>query len=50
VFVYRLVAAGTVEERILALQDSKRALMDAALGDGAAAAGLTKEDLLALLA
>jgi superfamily II DNA or RNA helicase len=50
VFVYRLVAAGTVEERILALQDSKRALMDAALGDGAAAAGLTKADLLALLA
>jgi hypothetical protein len=50
VFVYRLVAAGTVEERILTLQDSKRALMDAALGDGAAAAGLTKEDLLALLA
>ena len=39
VFVYRLVAAGTVEERILALQDSKRALMDAALGDGTAAAG-----------
>jgi superfamily II DNA or RNA helicase len=50
VFVYRLVAAGTVEERILVLQDSKRALMDAALGDGAAAAGLTKADLMALLA
>jgi SNF2 family DNA or RNA helicase len=50
VFVYRLVSTGTVEERILTLQDSKRALMDAALGDGAAAAGLTKADLLALLA
>jgi len=50
VFVYRLVATGTVEERILTLQDSKRALMDAALGDGAAAAGLTKDDLMALLA
>ncbi|HVV48142.1 MAG TPA: DEAD/DEAH box helicase, partial [Polyangia bacterium] len=50
VFVYRLVAADTVEERILALQDSKRALMDAALADGAAAAGLTKADLLQLLA
>jgi superfamily II DNA or RNA helicase len=50
VFVYRLIAADTVEERILALQDSKRALMDAALGDGGgAAAGLTKADLLALL-
>jgi len=50
VFVYRLIAADTVEERILALQDSKRALMDAALADGAAAAGLTRADLLALLA
>ncbi len=50
VFVYRLIAADTVEERILALQDSKRALMDAALADGAAATGLTKADLLALLA
>jgi SNF2 family DNA or RNA helicase len=50
VFVYRLVATDTVEERILALQDSKRALMDAALGDGSAAAGLTKDDLMALLA
>jgi superfamily II DNA or RNA helicase len=49
VFVYRLIAAGTVEERILALQDSKRALMDAALEGGDAAAGLTKDDLLALL-
>ena len=50
VFVYRLIAADTVEERILALQDSKRALMDAALADGGAAGGLTKADLLALLA
>ena len=50
VFVYRLVAEATVEERILVLQEKKRALMDAALGDGAAAAGLTKADLLALLA
>ena len=49
VFVYRLVATGTVEERILTLQDSKRALMDAALADGAAAAGLTRDDLIALL-
>jgi SNF2 family DNA or RNA helicase len=49
VFVYRLVAAATVEERILALQDAKRALMDAALGDASSAAGLTRDDLLALL-
>jgi SNF2 family DNA or RNA helicase len=49
VFVYRLVSSNTVEERILTLQDSKRALMDAALADGAAAAGLTRDDLIALL-
>jgi superfamily II DNA or RNA helicase len=49
VFVHRLVAAGTVEERILALQAKKRALADAALSGAAAAASLTREDLLALL-
>ena len=48
-FVYRLVAPGTVEERILALQAKKRALADAALGGAAAAASLTRDDLLALL-
>jgi SNF2 family DNA or RNA helicase len=50
VLIYRLVALGTVEERILKLQEQKRALFEAALGEGTAAAGLTKEDLLALLA
>jgi len=49
VFIYRLVALGTVEERILALQEQKRALFEAALGDGGAAGGLTRDDLLALL-
>jgi SNF2 family DNA or RNA helicase len=49
VFVYRLVAAGTVEERILTLQEKKRALGEAALGEGGAAASLTRDDLLALL-
>ena len=49
VLVYRMIAQGTVEERILALQDKKRALFDAALGDAAAgAAGITRADLLAL--
>jgi SNF2 family DNA or RNA helicase len=48
VFVYRLVAQGTVEERILALQASKRALFEAALEGGAGAGALTREDLLAL--
>jgi superfamily II DNA or RNA helicase len=50
VMIYRLVAVDTVEERILELQQRKRAIGEAALGDAAAAASLTREDLLALLA
>jgi superfamily II DNA or RNA helicase len=50
VMVYRLVSKGTVEERILGLQEKKRALFDAAMGEASAAASLTKDDLLALLA
>jgi SNF2 family DNA or RNA helicase len=49
VMVYRLVARDTVEERILALQASKRALADAALGDADRAVSLTRDDLMALL-
>jgi SNF2 family DNA or RNA helicase len=47
--VYRLVALDTVEERILTLQESKRSLANAALGDADQAAGLTRDDLLRLL-
>jgi SNF2 family DNA or RNA helicase len=50
VFVHRLVAENTVEERILALQDKKRGLMAVATDGAALAAGITREDLLALLA
>ncbi|MBL4632918.1 MAG: DEAD/DEAH box helicase [Kofleriaceae bacterium] len=49
VMVYRLVTRDTVEERILALQHSKRSLADAALGEADRATSLTREDLLALL-
>jgi superfamily II DNA or RNA helicase len=49
VMVYRLVARDTVEERILALQDKKRALANAALGGADRATALTRDDLLALL-
>jgi superfamily II DNA or RNA helicase len=49
VFVHRLVAKDTVEERILGLQEKKRALAEAALGAGEAAMSLTRDDLLALL-
>ncbi len=50
VMVYRLVARDTVEERILALQQHKRELAEAALGAAEQAASVTREDLLALLA
>ncbi len=50
VMVYRLVAEETVEERILLLKEAKRGIADAALGEAARAASLTRDDLLALLA
>jgi SNF2 family DNA or RNA helicase len=50
VLVYHLIAEATVEERILALQAHKRTLADAALAGAERAAGLTREDILALLA
>jgi len=48
VFVYRLVAKDTVEERILLLQEKKRAVADAALGEAGRATSITREDLMAL--
>jgi hypothetical protein len=51
VLVHRLVSEDTVEERILALQDKKRALAQAATeGAASGAASITRDDLLALLA
>ncbi len=50
VLVHRVVARGTVEERILALQEKKRALAAAAVGDGGAATAITRDELLGLLA
>ncbi|MGK4006016.1 DEAD/DEAH box helicase [Sorangium sp. So ce1036] len=49
VLVHRLVAKDTVEEGILALQEQKRAIAGAALGEADRAVSLTREDLLALL-
>jgi superfamily II DNA or RNA helicase len=49
VFVYRVIARDTVEERILALQEHKRGLAEAALGEGTRAGGVTREELIALL-
>ena len=50
VSVYRLVARETVEERILELQERKRALAEAALSGADRASAITREDLLGLLA
>ncbi|HYO55901.1 DEAD/DEAH box helicase [Archangium sp.] len=49
VMVYRLVSQGTVEEKILTLQDKKRALFESALGGASGAAALTRADLMQLL-
>ena len=50
VFAYRLIARDTVEEKVLALQASKRELADAILGgDGRLIADLKREDLEMLL-
>jgi len=51
VFVYKLVCAGTIEERMLQLQASKSELARAVLAGGQGVAGtLTRDDLLALFA
>ena len=50
VFAYRLIARGTVEEKVLALQQTKRELADAILGgDGSLLTDLKREDLELLL-
>lgn len=49
VLVHRLVAEDTVEERILLLQERKRALAAAALGGADAATAITRDELLELL-
>ena len=50
-FVYKLVVAGSIEERMLALQQRKTALTEGVLGaDGAAAPKFSAEDLQGLLA
>ncbi|MSP93105.1 MAG: DEAD/DEAH box helicase [Myxococcales bacterium] len=49
VTVYRLVARGTIEEAILALHATKRSLVADVLDGSGQAAGLTTEDLVALI-
>ena len=50
VFVHHLYVAGSVEERMLQLQERKRKLADALLGGGAQASSLSVEDIETLLA
>lgn len=51
VFVYKLVAANTVEERIQQMQQRKQALADNLFNEaGTTALGLDQEALLSLLA
>jgi SNF2 family DNA or RNA helicase len=51
VFVYKLIAAGSIEEKIVALQEKKAALAAAILsGDGANAVKFSADDLDGLLA
>jgi SNF2 family DNA or RNA helicase len=50
VFAYRLIARDTVEEKVLALQQSKRDLADAIISaDNSVMRNLTREDLDLLL-
>ena len=49
VTVYKLVLAGSVEEQILALHGSKRALVDSMLAEQDGGNRLGLDDLLALL-
>ncbi|WP_442857248.1 DEAD/DEAH box helicase [Burkholderia sp. PAMC 28687] len=51
VFVYKLIVAGSIEERIVAMQDRKAALADSILReDAVAGAKFSAEDIEALLA
>jgi len=50
VFVYKLVCAGTIEERMLQLQATKSELARVVLAGGQGMAALTRDDLLALFA
>ena len=49
VMIHRLVARESIEEKILALQESKKDLARAVLDDGGAALSLSRQDILNLL-
>ncbi len=50
VSVFKLIAKDTIEEKIVQMQEAKRALADAVIGgEGISSTSLTRDDLLALL-
>ncbi len=50
VTVYKLIAGGSIEEKIIELQEKKKELADQILdGEGLSAASLNKESLLEIL-
>lgn len=50
VMVYRLVSAGTIEEKVVALQERKRELFEKVVdGDGGVGGAITPDDIRALL-
>ena len=49
VMVYRLISTGTIEEKVMALQDRKRELFAAVMDGGTTGAPLTPDDIRALL-
>jgi SNF2 family DNA or RNA helicase len=49
VFVHRIISKNTVEEKILALQQSKRHLADLTLTGAGQSSGITRDELLELL-
>ena len=51
VSVFKVIADGTIEERIVRLQEAKSSLADAVLGaDSASLAALSRDELIELLA
>jgi SNF2 family DNA or RNA helicase len=50
VFVYKLIASGTVEEKMVELQGKKQALVDSVLSGTAAGLSFTEDDIEALFA
>jgi SNF2 family DNA or RNA helicase len=49
VFIHRLVARDTVEDKILLLQKKKKALAEGVIADAAGAADLSKDEILDFL-